>query len=604
LRQLSEFVYAEDLSHILDLYQRCADEETHELQIRLQRADGANGYVSLRAKSVLQEGKLVRVVCTALDVTEQRRAEQEQRRQSAILEATTDLVANWTPQGQLTYLNLGGRRMLGIGPDFDVRRLSLRSIYTERAWHTIEYDAIPAAARRGVWAGDSVIVHAEDVEIPVSQVIIAHRDGHDAVEYYSTIMRDMLLQKQAEEALRRSRDELSTANIALEKAARLKDEFLAGMSHELRTPMTSILGLTEALREQLYGSLNDKQLRAVNTIEQSGQHLLDLINDILDLSKIEAGQFQLHRAMCSVDETCMAALQMIKGMAQQKRQSVGFTINLTSVDLEADQRRLKQMLVNLLSNAVKFTPEGGQLGLDVQADATESVVRFHVWDHGIGIAEGDFVRLFQPFTQLDGRLARHYTGTGLGLSLVRRMAELHGGSISLESSVGEGSRFTLSLPWHAGGHRIDHTRIILAPPAARSLPLRSRTDAPVAVLMVDDNLAMMEMYVDYLRSIGCVVHVADDGPTALQVLVEKRPDVVLVDIQMPGMDGLDVIRRIRGWRDPEIAATALVALTALAMPGDRERCLDAGADDYLAKPVSLVRVGEVIERLADAPPTR
>ena len=163
------------------------------------------------------------------------------------------------------------------------------------------------------------------------------------------------------------------------------------------------------IRDRLYGPLNDKQLRAVNTIEQSGQHLLDLINDILDLSKIEAGQFQLHRALCSVDETCMAALQMIKGMAQQKRQSVGFTINLTSVDLEADQRRLKQMLVNLLSNAVKFTPEGGLLGLDVQADAKENVVRFHVWDRGIGIAEDDFARLFQPFTQLDGRLARQYT---------------------------------------------------------------------------------------------------------------------------------------------------------------------------------------------------
>ncbi|HQY90826.1 ATP-binding protein [Caldilinea sp.] len=605
LRKLSEFVLAEDLNHILDLYQQCNDEETHELQIRLLRADGANGYLSLRAKSVLQGGRVVRIVCTALDVTEQRRAEQEQHRQSAILEATTDLVANWNPQGELTYLNLGGRRMLGIGPDFDIANFSLRSIYAASAWPAIEREAIPVATRRGVWAGDSVILHAEGVEIPVSQVIIAHRDGHATVEYYSTIMRDMMLQKQAEEALRRSRDELSSANTALEKAARLKDEFLAGMSHELRTPMTSILGLTEALREQLYGSLNEKQLRAVTTIEHSGQHLLDLINDILDLSKIEAGQFQLHRAPFSVDETCMAALQMIKGMAQQKRQSVGFTINLTSIEIDADQRRLKQMLVNLLSNAVKFTPEGGQLGLDVQADAKECVVQFHVWDRGIGIAPEDFARLFQPFTQLDGRLARQYTGTGLGLSLVRRMAELHGGSVTLASVVGEGSRFTLSLPWHPSTRQAEGSSPLLSElPSSLPLPRRPRPDEPVVVLLVDDNLAMMEMYVDYLRNTGCVVHVAEDGLAALRALAEIRPDVVLMDIQMPGMDGLEVIRRIRSWRDPDIAAAAVVALTALAMPGDRERCLDAGADDYLAKPVSLIRVGEVVERLANAPRTR
>lgn len=143
----------------------------------------------------------------------------------------------------------------------------------------------------------------------------------------------------------------------------------------------------------------------------------------------------------------MAALHMTKGMAQQKNQMVSFTIHPTAIEIEADARRLKQMLVNLLSNAIKFTPEGGQLGLDVQADANEGVVRFHVWDKGIGIAEEDFPRLFQPFTQLDGRLSRQHAGTGLGLSLVRRMAELHGGSITLTSVVGEGSRFTLSLPW-------------------------------------------------------------------------------------------------------------------------------------------------------------
>jgi PAS domain S-box-containing protein len=601
LSRLSEFVHAEDLNRILDLYQRYTEVGTHELEIRLQRADGANGYASLRAKPVFQDGAIVRILCTALDITERRRSEQEQRRQTAILEATTDLVANWNTRGELTYLNLGGRRMLGIGLDADIRGMSLRTLYQEQAWHAIEHEAIPTAARRGAWVGDSILQHTEGVEIPVSQAIIALRDGHDTIEYYSTIMRDMTLQKQAEEAMRRSRDELSAANIALEKAARLKDEFLASMSHELRTPISNILGLTEALREQLYGALNDSQVRVVSTIEHSGQHLLDLINDILDLSKIEAGQVKLTISHCSVDEICMAALYMTKGMAQQRRQTVGFTINPTSIDIEADPRRLKQMLVNLLSNAIKFTPDGGQIGLDVQADAREGVVRFHIWDKGIGIAEKDFSRLFEPFTQLDGRLSRQYTGTGLGLSLVRRMAELHGGSITLESTVGEGSRFTLSLPWRSStfgdlhiGHDPHHAE--KPSPYLQSL---SRPDNPLKVLLVDDNPVMMEMYVDYLRRAGCEVYVSPDGVTALESLPHICPDIVLMDIQMPGMDGLETIRRIRNRRNPELAGTPIVALTALAMPGDRERCLDAGADEYLAKPISLARVGEVVGRLAN-----
>lgn len=601
LSRLSEFVHAEDLNRILDIYQRCTEVETHELEIRLQRADGANGYASLRAKPVLQDGTITRILCTALDITARRRAEQEQRRQTAILEATTDLVANWNTQGELTYLNLGGRRMLGVGLDADIRGMPLRTLYQEQAWRTIERDAIPAAARRGAWVGDSTLLHTEGFEIPVSQAIIALRDGHDMIEYYSTIMRDMTLQKQAEEALRRSRDELSSANIALEKAARLKDEFLASMSHELRTPISNILGLTEALREQLYGALNENQVRVIGTIEHSGQHLLDLINDILDLSKIEAGQVKLTISHCSVDELCMAALYMTKGMAQQRRQTVGFTINPTAIDIEADPRRLKQMLVNLLSNAIKFTPEGGQLGLDVQADAREGIVRFTVWDKGIGIAEEDFPRLFEPFTQLDGRLSRQYTGTGLGLALVRRMAELHGGSITLASTVGEGSRFTLSLPWrssvvgdpHAGADPSLH-----AEKPSPYLQRLSRPGSPVKVLLVDDNPVMMEMYVDYLRRAGCEVHISADGLTALETLPQITPDIVLMDIQMPGMDGLETIRRIRNRRDPELATTPIVALTALAMPGDRERCLDAGADEYLSKPVSLSRVGEIVGRLA------
>lgn len=601
LAQLSALVHPDDRERIAEYYDQRFEGNLQELEVRIARADGSVAYVSMRAEPIEENSQIVRFLCTALDVTERRMAEQEQRRQTAILEATTDLVAYWNQAGQLTYMNAGGRRMLGIGPEVEVSRVNLESIFAPGGWETLHKGAIERARQYGIWAGESAIVHAEGMEIPVSQVVIAHRDHNGAVEYFSTIMRDTTLQKQAEEALRRSRDELSTANIALEKAARLKDEFLASMSHELRTPLTSILGLAEALQSQIYGPLNEKQSHSIATMAQSGQHLLDLINDILDLSKIEAGQFELHTATCSVDEICMAALQIIKGMAQQKHQSVGFTINPTAIDVEADQRRLIQILVNLLSNAVKFTPEEGRLGLDVQGDPNAGIVSFRVWDEGIGIDQADFPRLFQPFTQLDARLARHYAGSGLGLSLVRRMAELHGGSVTVESIVGAGSVFTVNLPWHSNNlRRLDRMR---GPVRELQRPAGVPTIAsehPAVILLVDDNLQTMETYVDYLRSIGYSVKQVADAVEALRLVPQLRPNVILMDIQMPGMDGLEAIRRVRAWREPEISRTPIIALTALAMPGDRERCIDAGADDYLAKPVSMLKVGEMVERFLAA----
>ncbi|MCB0049415.1 MAG: PAS domain S-box protein, partial [Caldilinea sp.] len=259
LEQLSAMVHPDDRERIAEYYANRFEDNVHELEVRIARADGRAAYVSMRAKPIVEDGLVVRVLCTALDITERRMAEQEQRRQTAILEATTDLVAYWNQAGQITYMNAGGRRMLGIAPEVEVASVKLESILTPGGWETLRTEAIERAQRNGIWAGESAIVHAEGMEIPVSQVVIAHRDHNGAVEYFSTIMRDTTLQKQAEEALRRSRDELSAANTALEKAARLKDEFLASMSHELRTPLTSILGLAEALQSKVYGPLNEKQ---------------------------------------------------------------------------------------------------------------------------------------------------------------------------------------------------------------------------------------------------------------------------------------------------------------------------------------------------------
>ena len=242
--------------------------------------------------------------------------------------------------------------------------------------------------------------------------------------------------------------DLKDANQRLEKAARLKDEFLASMSHELRTPLTGILGLTDVLQLQTQGQLSAKQVNALEHISSSGWHLLELINDILDFSKIEAQQVNLRLDDCDVEQICQAVLKTTSKQAQHKNLAAGFSINLPRIVIQADAQRLKQMLTNLLSNAIKFTPQAGKIGIEVVGSPAEHVVQISVWDTGIGIRPEDMPRLFQTFVQLDASLARRYNGTGLGLVLVKRLAELHGGSVSVKSDFGGGSCFTLRLPWH------------------------------------------------------------------------------------------------------------------------------------------------------------
>ncbi len=270
--------------------------------------------------------------------------------------------------------------------------------------------------------------------------------------------RDITERKQAEQALLEAHDlleqrvqertaELSAANLDLEKAARMKDEFLASMSHELRTPLTGILGLSEVMQMPHIGSLNEKQSSYLTNIHKSGQRLLVIINDMLDYSMIESGKVNLSLNPCSLEEICLSSLQLTESQAAAKGLQSSLSIIPESIVISADARRLQKILVNLLGNAVKFTPKNGSFGIEARGDRTVGQVQITVWDNGIGIQEQDLPRLFQPFIQLDARLARQYEGTGLGLAMVRRLTELHGGSVSVQSAPGQGSRFTVTLPW-------------------------------------------------------------------------------------------------------------------------------------------------------------
>lgn len=407
----------------------------------------------------------------------------------------------------------------------------------------------------------------------------------DEKPHFLVSMHDVTTSKRAEETLR-------LANAEMERSLRLKDEFLANMSHELRTPLNAILGISESLLEQISGPLNAKQQKYLQTVLESAQHLLELINDILDLAKINAGRIELDINKTDITSVAHSSLRMVRELAQKKGINIQLTLDPTVSLVWADERRLKQILVNLLSNAVKFTPQGGRIGLEIKSDQADQAIRFMVWDTGIGIRQQDLHLLFRPFVQLDAGLARGSPGTGLGLVLVSQMVRLHGGSVTVESDLDKGSRFTVSIPWvQAGttGSLAGKTPASVTEEASHPI-----SGNPYTILIVEDTESVTMLIRDYLERHGYRVFTAGDGFEGLKLAGEKNPDLILMDVMMPEMDGLETTKRIRGQLG--IKDTPIIALTALAMAGDRERCLAAGMNDYLSKPVKLKELLIVIEQ--------
>jgi signal transduction histidine kinase/ActR/RegA family two-component response regulator len=419
---------------------------------------------------------------------------------------------------------------------------------------------------------------------------------------FEQLQSELAERKQAETQLLERNQELALSNQQLARATHLKDEFLASMSHELRTPLNAILGMSEALQGSRFGSLTDRQRNSIVTIEKSGKHLLALINDILDLSKIEANKFNLELTDVSIQALCQNSLLFIKELAHKRQIQVKIQLPdyLKQLNIRVDNLRCRQVLINLLSNAVKFTPEGGSITLDVRVveQQPQPQIVFSIVDTGIGIAAENIDKLFQSFVQIDSSLSRQYAGTGLGLALVKQIVELHGGSVSVKSEVNCGSCFAVSLPF-------DPSAIMATAPSLSPLTLEpdeTPTLRPKAsILIVEDNDANMETMTGYLKSRGYQLIEARSGEQAISILGLAQtdcPDMILMDIQMPGMDGFEATRRIR--QMPECAAIPIIALTALAMPSDRQKCLDAGANHYVTKPVKLGQLVLTIESLLNS----
>jgi predicted ATPase/signal transduction histidine kinase/CheY-like chemotaxis protein/tRNA A-37 threonylcarbamoyl transferase component Bud32 len=402
------------------------------------------------------------------------------------------------------------------------------------------------------------------------------------------------------QALQQKATDLELANEKLLRATRLKDEFLANMSHELRTPLNAILGMTEGLEDEVFGQINREQLKALKTIERSGSHLLELINDILDVAKIESGQIDLNLTPTNLANLCQASLAFVKPQAQKKQLQLELMLPAHLPDIWVDERRIRQVLINLLNNAVKFTPAGGNITLAVSYlpaldnSPTGECLKIAVIDTGIGIAPADIDKLFQPFIQIDSALNRQYQGTGLGLALVKRIVELHGGQVGLTSTVGVGSCFSIVLPYTRDGAAVITT--IDSPALSRNVA----TTAPVPpaaplILLAEDNEANINMFSSYLETKGYRLTVAKNGREAIELARSQHPNLILMDVQMPEMDGIEAMQHIR--QDSTLVDVPIIALTALAMPADRDRCLEAGANEYLSKPVKLKQLAESIQSM-------
>jgi PAS domain S-box-containing protein len=384
---------------------------------------------------------------------------------------------------------------------------------------------------------------------------------------------DITDRKAAEEALRE-------AKVAAETATRTKSEFLASMSHEIRTPLNAVVGVTGLLLET---ELTQEQKEYVETIRTSGDAVLSMMNDILDLSKIEGGRMELENQPTELESCIKASMAIVASFAHEKglRLSHKIESDVPEVIL-ADGMRLKQVLVNLLSNAVKFTDKGEvEVSISGQkAEENRYRIHFAVKDSGIGIPAQKMSSLFQPFGQVDASIARRYGGTGLGLAISKRLVELMGGEIWAESLPGRGSTFHFTILSEATAARPISAlsfRPLDAEPSPRSL----------RILLAEDNIMSKKITLQILKKIGFAADVASNGLEVLAALERHPYDVILMDVQMPKMDGIETTKKIRE-RWP--SGPKIVAITAHALQSEREKCLAAGMDDFISKPVKLEKL--------------
>ncbi len=532
-----------------------------------------------------------------------------------ILDYSGDMIMTTDTEGRIVRFNRGGEELLGYTQDEIIGRPA-REIYRDPS----ERDKIAEELKTsGVVLNREVVLIRKDgsaVDISLTLSVLKDHDGRSigTVGISKDVTREKMLRKaleernqelnilndRLEEKVSERTRELEKINEELERANRLKSQFIANMSHELRTPLNSIIGFSDILSEQSYGTLNDKQNRYVENIASSGRHLLQLVNNILDLAKIEAGRIDLIPDRFDLSEVVEEVACAMRAISEKKSVNIELSIAPDLPPVSADRVKMKQVFYNLMANAVKFTDEGGRVivrtGLtsngngdvpDAPADAEFFTVA--VTDTGVGIHPDETERIFNEFEQADATFSRNFEGAGLGLSLSRRLVEIHGGRITVASTPGRGSTFTVYIPREA--------RPAVSPAAETTIgaaePVHDEKSPPLAplILVVEDDFPTSEILTIHLSEAGFRVGHAVDGDEAIRKAVELSPALIILDVMTPRRDGWEVLQTLKNRED-----TKAIPIIVHAVVDNREQAFSLGAADYLPKPLEK---GTLLEKVTD-----
>jgi PAS domain S-box-containing protein len=531
------------------------------------------------------------------------------RLQAVLTAATETAIIACTPDGLITVFNSGAERMLGYTAEEVVGKKTPAIFHleseviargrelTEELGTTVRgFDVFGAKARRGQSEErEWTYVRKDSSQLLVQLTVSAAHDANGKLIGTVGLAQDITARKRYESQLQEAKERA-------EQADRTKSDFLATMSHEIRTPMNGVIGMTGLLLDT---GLDAEQRKLAETIRTSGESLMGLLNDILDFSKIESGQLSLEEIDFDLRQVVEHSVELMAGQAQAKGVALVCEVDPEkTTQVRGDPRRLQQILTNLISNAIKFT-RIGEVTVRALVEAeweTEIVVRFEIKDTGIGIPLETQGQLFQPFVQADSSTSRKFGGTGLGLAICKRLTESMNGSIGVESVPGVGSTFwvLLKFPRQIGIQ-------LELPAVADSQKIKPflRSTASAAphherILLAEDNIVNQQVALGNLRQLGFRADVVTNGFEVLHALESQNYDIILMDCQMPDLDGYDAARAIRQ-REGQTRRTWIIAMTANVMAGDREKCLAAGMDDYISKPLKRSELQLALARVAGKP---
>lgn len=550
------------------------------------RGDGTRGILCLRSAPVRDKrGEITAAVVICDDVTAEREAFETARKLSAIVESSTDAITTTDQWGIVQSWNQAAENLFHITAEQTVGSSILALLpESHRAQEDqVRLQLIEKKSGSVTAPVDFVLKDGGTLHLMITMFPVL--DGAGNVTSIARICRNITDLKRVEQA----RTILEVNERAALAASKLKSDFLANMSHEIRTPLNGIIGMTDFLIDT---PLTIEQRDYAQTAQASASSLLTIVNDILDFSKIEAGKLEIEALEFSLNTLLTETEKMFAPAARSKKVEFRLDIPEFRSKVHGDPGRIRQILNNLLSNAIKFS-ENGQVALSAKTlmqDAHKIQVRFDVRDSGIGMSKETSEKLFEPFMQAEVSTTRKYGGTGLGLSIAKRLTDLMGGSISVQSELGQGSTFSLTLPFMIAGLE----ESVNATDGVATSPVLTRPTQ--RILVVEDNPVNQKIALAMLEKLGYRAHAVGNGKEAVEAIGRGRYDIVLMDCQMPEMDGYEASRTIRLAELGGQPAVTIIAMTANALKGDREKCLQAGMDDYVTKPIRLPELKGVIEK--------